>query len=135
MPEQTNARDMLASIPLFAHLSSRQLRRIASSTNEDIYKAGDVIINEGGRSQSMFVIVEGTASVVRDGETLAQRSPGEFFGELSLIDQRPRAASVVADTPMRCLVLEHEVLRDIAMSDPQVAWSLLKTLASRLRDD
>ena len=134
MADKTNARDMLASIPLFAHLSSRQLRRIASSTNEDIYKAGDVIINEGGRSQSMFVIVEGTASVVRDGETLAQRSPGEFFGELSLID-RPRAASVVADTPMRCLVLEHEVLRDIAMSDPQVAWSLLKTLASRLRDD
>ncbi len=52
-----------------------------------------------------------------------------------MIDERPRAASVVADTPMRCLVLKHEVLRDIVMSDPQVAWSLLKTLASRLRDD
>jgi CRP/FNR family transcriptional regulator, cyclic AMP receptor protein len=135
MADKANPRDTLAAIPLFAHLSSRQLRRIASSTNEDAYEAGDVIINEGGRSQSMFVILEGTASVVRDGQTLAQRSPGEFFGELSMIDQRPRAASVVADTSMRCLVLEHEVLRDIAMSDPQVAWSLLKTLASRLRDD
>ena len=135
MADKTNPRDALAAIPLFAHLSSRQLRRIASSTNEDAYEAGDVIINEGGRSQSMFVIVEGTASVVRDGQTLAQCIPGEFFGELSMIDQRPRAASVVADTPMRCLVLKHEVLRDIVMSDPQVAWSLLKTLASRLRDD
>ena len=135
MADKANPRDALAAIPLFAHLSSRQLRRIASSTNEDAYEAGDVIINEGGRSQSMFVILEGNASVVRDGQTLAQRSPGEFFGELSMIDQRPRAASVVADTPMRCLVLKHEVLRDVAMSDPQVAWSLLKTLASRLRDD
>ena len=52
-----------------------------------------------------------------------------------MIAERPRAASVVADTSMRCLVLKHEVLRDIVMSDPQVAWSLLKTLASRLRDD
>jgi CRP-like cAMP-binding protein len=135
MVDKTNPRDALAAIPLFKHLSGRQLRKIASSTNEDTYEAGDVIIREGGRSQSMFVIIEGTAIVVRDGTTISQRSPGEFFGELSMIDQRPRAASVVADSPMRCLVLKHEVLRDIVMDDPQVAWSLLKTLASWLRDD
>ena len=135
MPERVNARDTLAAIPLFAHLSSRQLKKIAASTNEDTYETGDVIIHEGGRSRSMFVIVEGTASVARDGQTITQLTPGEFFGELSMIDERPRAASVVADTPMRCLVVKHEVLRDAVMSDPQVAWSLLRTLASRLRDD
>ena len=80
MADKTNPRDPLAAIPLFAHLSSRQLRRIASSTNEDAYEAGDVIINEGGRSQSIVVIVEGTASVVRDGQTLAPFTPGQFFG-------------------------------------------------------
>ena len=59
---------------------------------------------------------------------------GEFFGEVSMIDLRPRSATVTAETPMRCQVLYHDDLRKLVAGDPQVAWSLLQTLAGRLRD-
>jgi CRP/FNR family cyclic AMP-dependent transcriptional regulator len=126
--------ESLSSIPLFANLSARQLRRILRSSTENRYEAGDVIVREGGRTQTLFVILEGTAKVVRNERTIARGSAGEFFGEVSMIDLRRRAATVTAESPMRCLVLYHDDLRKLVVSDPQVAWSLLQTLAGRLRD-
>jgi CRP/FNR family transcriptional regulator len=126
--------ESLSSIPMFANLSDRQLRKIMKSSTENRYEAGDVIVREGGRTQTLFVILEGTANVIRNERTISRRSAGEFFGEVSMIDLRPRAATVTAETPMRCLVLYHDDLRKLVLSDPQVAWSLLQTLASRLRD-
>lgn len=126
--------ESLSSIPLFANLSARQLRRILRSSSEDQYEAGQVIVREGGRTHSLFVILEGTAKVVRKERTVARRSVGEFFGEVSMIDLRPRSATVKAETPMRCQVLHHDDLRRLAIGDPQVAWSLLQALAGRLRD-
>lgn len=127
--------DILADVPLFAGLSSRQLRSLAKSAAEDRYDAGATIVLEGGRSDSMFVIVEGTANVVRDGETISHRGPGEFFGEIAMIDGRPRAASVIAETPMTCVVLHQGSLRKIVMNEPQVAWVLVQSLAARLRGE
>lgn len=126
--------ESLSSLPLFANLSGRQLRKIAKSTTEVHYEAGDVIVREGGRTETLFVILEGTAKVVRNGRTIARRSSGDFFGEISMIDLRPRAASVIADTPMRCLILYHDDLRKLVTSDQRVAWTLLQSLAGRLRD-
>lgn len=130
-----SAFESLSSIPLFADLSGRQLRKVLKSATEDRYETGDVVVREGGRTQTLFVILEGTAKVVKNGRTVAQRSAGQFFGEISMIDLRPRTASVVAATPMRCLVLYHDSLRKLLTGDPQMAWSLLQTLAGRLRDD
>lgn len=127
--------ESLSSLPVFANLSGRQLRKIAKSTTEVHYEAGDVIVREGGRTETLFVILEGTAKVVRNERTIARRSAGDFFGEISMIDLRPRAASVIADTPMRCLILYHDDLRKLVTSDSRVAWSLLQTLAGRLRDN
>jgi CRP/FNR family cyclic AMP-dependent transcriptional regulator len=127
--------EFLSSIPLFANLSGRQLRKIARSVSEDRFEAGDVIVREGGRTQTLFVILEGTAAVVRNERTVARRSAGEFFGEISMIDLRKRTASVIAETPMRCLVLHHDDLRKLVISEPQMAWSLLQTLAGHVRDD
>jgi CRP-like cAMP-binding protein len=127
--------ESLSSLPLFANLSARQVRKIAKSTTEVHYEAGDVIVREGGRTETLFVILEGTAKVVAKGRTIARRSTGDFFGEISMIDLRPRAASVVADTPMRCLILYHDDLRKLVVSDPRMAWSLVQTLARHLRDD
>lgn len=129
-----SAQESLASVPLFADLSVRQLRNVARSTNEDRYEVDDVIVREGGRTETLFVILEGTAKIVRDGRTIARRAPGEFFGEISMIDERPRIASVIAETPMRCLILHHDELRKLVMGDPRMAWSLVKTLAGRLRE-
>ncbi len=127
--------ETLSSIPLFAKLSGRQLRKILKSTSEDRYEPGDVIVREGGRTETLFVVLSGTAKVVRNGRTVARRSEGEFFGEISMIDLRPRVASVVADTQMRCLVLYHHDLRRLVTGDAQVAWNLLQTLAGRVRDE
>jgi CRP-like cAMP-binding protein len=126
--------ESLARVPLFTDLSVRQRRNIARSANEDRYEVDDVIVQEGGRTETLFVILEGTARIVRGGRTIARRVPGEFFGEISMIDERPRIASVIAETPMRCLVLHHDGLRKLVMDDPRMAWSLVRTLAGRLRD-
>jgi CRP/FNR family cyclic AMP-dependent transcriptional regulator len=124
----------LSSVPMFSNLSDRQLRKILRSANEDRYAAGDVIVREGGSSEKLFVVLEGTAKVVQNGRTVSRRAPGEFFGEVSMIDTRPHTASVVAEAPLRCLVLYNDALRKIVVDDPQMAWSLLQMLASRLRD-
>lgn len=83
----------------------------------------------------MFVVLEGSAKVVRGGRIISRRGPGEYFGEISLIDSRPRAASVISETPIRCLVLEQDSLRTLLMTEPQAAWALLQSLATRLRGE
>ena len=123
----------LSQIPLFSTLSERRLRKLARQASEDVYESGDVILREGGRTETMFVILEGSVKVVRKGRTIARRRQGEFFGEISMIDGR-RVASVVAESPMRCLVLYHDDLKKLVLDDPSMAWELLKTLASRVRD-
>jgi CRP/FNR family transcriptional regulator, cyclic AMP receptor protein len=123
----------LSQIPLFSNLSERRLRKLADTSTVDVYDTGDVILREGGRTRTMFVILEGSAKVIKKGRTIAHRGEGEFFGEISMIDGR-RVASVVAETPMRCLVLFHDDLRKLVLDDPAMAWELLKTLASRVGD-
>jgi CRP-like cAMP-binding protein len=113
----------------------RQLRKLARNVVEHRYDAGTTIVREGGRTETLFVVLEGEAKVVRNGRTISRRRPGEFFGEIAVIDGRPRAATVVAETPLRCLVLERDALRRLAMSDPRVAWALLESLATRLRGE
>jgi CRP/FNR family cyclic AMP-dependent transcriptional regulator len=125
----------LSKVPLFASLSERQLRKVLKEANEDRYDAGVVIVREGGRTQSMFVILEGTAKIIRNGRTIARRSVGDFFGELSVIDGRPRAGTVIAETPMRCVVLGGEDLKKVVMEEPPVAWQMLNSLASMIREN
>src|SRR5688500_12008580 len=99
----TSALEALSSIPLFSRVPARQLRKLLKNVVEDRYEAETTIVREGGRTETLFVVLEGTARVERGGQTIAHRGPGEFFGEISMIDGRPRAASVIAETPMRCL--------------------------------
>lgn len=124
----------LSKVPLFSRLSSRQLRRILKGATEDRYEPGATILREGGRGETLFVILEGSAKVVRGGRTIARRSEGDFFGEISVIDGRPRTASVIAETPMRCVVLYRRELKEIVMGDPQTAWGMLESVAARVRD-
>jgi CRP/FNR family transcriptional regulator, cyclic AMP receptor protein len=130
-----SALETLSSVPLFANLNARQLRKVARSAIEDRYEAGALIVREGGHTETLFVIVDGTAKVIRKGRTVARLSAGEFFGEMSMIDGRSRVASVVAETPMCCLVLYHDALRRLVIDDSRMAWSLLTTLAGRISED
>jgi CRP-like cAMP-binding protein len=127
--------DVLARVPLFARLSKRQLRNVLEQTGEYQYDQGDAIVKDGTQGHTLFVLIEGKARVVKGNRTVARLSAGDFFGEIAVLDRYPRTASVVADSPITCLVLHREDLRKVLAEEPEVAWSMLGALASRLRGD
>jgi CRP/FNR family transcriptional regulator, cyclic AMP receptor protein len=126
--------EALSKVPVFANFSGRQLKKASRWAIEDRYEEGTVIVQQGGRTETMFVILEGRVRIVRDGRTIARRSVGEFFGEIAVIDGRPRAGTVIAETPLWCLVFDRRELKEMVMGDPQAAWSMLEALASRVRE-
>ena len=127
--------EALAKVPLFAGLSRRDLRKVLEQTSEYEYQPGDVVVKDRAPGQTLFVLVQGKARVVKGNRTVARLGPGDFFGEIAVLDRRPRTASVVADSPLTCLVLHREDLRKVLTEEPQVAWSMLEALAVRLRGD
>jgi CRP/FNR family transcriptional regulator len=124
----------LSRVRLFSDLSGRDLRYIVDATNVVTYDEGDVIINEGDSGVGFQLILEGEAKVVRNGRTVARLGPDDFFGEMALIDQGPRTASVIAATPMTNVAIASWDFRPIVKSRPTMAWALLVHLAGRIRD-
>ena len=104
-------------------------------TSEHDYGEGAAIVRQVTRGETVFVLLEGTARVVRGGRTVARLSPGDFFGEIAVLDRRPRTADVVATAPVKVLVLHRDDLKAILADEPQAAWALLEALAGRLRGD
>jgi CRP-like cAMP-binding protein len=124
----------LAGVPLFADLPRRQLQRVAKETDELTFGQGETIVQEGMLGETMFVVLEGQARVVRGKRKVGEVLPGEFFGELSLIDGGPRSASVVADTPMRVLRIFRRTLTRLWRDDPKLAIRVLDGLVKRVRE-
>ncbi len=123
----------LASVPLFAGISDESLRRLADVTGEVDFPAGQFIVVQGQVGTGLFVIIEGSAKVIRGSDELATFGPGDFFGELAVIDQEPRYASVQALEPTRCLALASWDLLDLMEKDPQLSMNMLKGMAQRVR--
>jgi CRP/FNR family cyclic AMP-dependent transcriptional regulator len=123
---------MLERAPLFQGLSRAQLRQLAAASAFRRIRAGTELVKEGVAGSIFFVIVSGTAKVVRRGRTLKRLGPNDFFGEMSVLTKAPRSASVVAETPMECLSLSATGLRTAMNQDPSIAVRLLGTLAERL---
>jgi CRP-like cAMP-binding protein len=126
--------ELLEAMPLFDGLDADDLGGVADRTVEVDYSQGGVIVREGEIGTGFFVIVSGQVRVVRDGETVSTLGPGEFFGELSVLDHRPRNAQVAAVAPTTCLALASWDLEDVITEQPRVALSMLRVLATRLRD-
>ena len=126
--------EMLGSMPLFQGVNPEDLGGIADRTVEVDYAEGGVIVREGEIGTGFFVIVAGAVRVVRDGETVSTLRRGEFFGELSVLDRRPRIAQVVAAEPATCLALASWDLEAVIAEQPRVALAMLRVLAERLRD-
>jgi CRP/FNR family cyclic AMP-dependent transcriptional regulator len=124
----------LAKVPIFSDLTPRELRRLLRSTEEYSYPEGAVFVKEGARSEQLFVILEGSARVIRRGRTVARIHPGDFFGEISLLDGQPRTATVIAETPVRCLVLLRKEFEKIIKEMPTVGSRVLRSLAARFRE-
>ena len=125
--------EALAQVPLFSHLSRRELRKVLGVTEEYGYDADRVIAREGDAGEAFFVILEGEARVVRRGKVVAKLLPGDFFGEISLLDGGPRTATVAAATPLRCLVLLGTDFRRLLLDDGRLGAKVLQETARRLR--
>jgi CRP/FNR family transcriptional regulator len=126
--------EVLARVPLLAGLERRDLERLARSFRERSFSEGDAITSEGEPGVGFFVIVEGSANVSVGGTPRGTLGAGDSFGEMALIDEGPRSATVVAATDMRCLALSAWEFRPFVEEHSSVAWALLVTLARRLRD-
>jgi CRP/FNR family transcriptional regulator, cyclic AMP receptor protein len=126
--------DSLREIPLFSELSARDRKRLAGSMQERHFAAGDTVVAEGDRGIGFFVILDGHASVTRDGEPRGTLTPGDYFGEMSLIDGEDRAATVTADDALRCAAMTQWHFRPFVKDHPDVAWAMLRVLAARVRD-
>lgn len=124
----------LKSIWLFSSCSASELRKIRSSLEEVTVPAGKVLVEEGTIGREFFLIVTGTAKVVRNGRKVATLGPGSHFGELALLDRRPRTASVVSEEAMDVLVLDQRHFNGLLESVPSIARKLLAALATRLRE-
>lgn len=126
---------LLADVPLFAGLSRRHLRHLAGLAEEVRFGAGRTVVQYGGRGNAFFVIVEGTAKVMAGYSTraFARLGPGDFFGELALLDGGPRTASVAAETPLVMIRIHRAEFRKMLKSEPEVAVKLLEELSRRLR--
>jgi len=125
--------ELLRSVRLFEGVEPRHLEQIAERAIEVEFGSGQQIVREGDVGTGFFVVVAGHVSVRRDGETLARLGPGEFFGEMSVLDRRPRVAQVVADEPTRCLALASWDLEAILLAEPALTLALLRGVAARLR--
>jgi CRP-like cAMP-binding protein len=126
--------EYLATVPLFSALSRSELRQIVQVAEELDVPPGRVLVTEGRTGREFFLILEGEATVRRNGRKVATLGPGQYFGELALIDRGPRSASVESASDMKLLVLGQREFAGLLESMPGVAAKLLSGLAHRLRE-
>jgi CRP/FNR family transcriptional regulator, cyclic AMP receptor protein len=130
---KSDAANLLSGVPLFSELSKKELSALARATKEVKHGEGDFLAREGDTGVGFFLIVDGTAKVLVGGRTRRRLGPGDYFGEIALLDERPRTATVVAETPVTMLGLTAWVFKGLVEQNPSIATKLLRTMADRLR--
>jgi len=125
---------LLARTRLFAGVDAEGLARVAARITEVDVPADRVIARQGEIGTGFFIIASGTVRVVRDGKMLAELGPGDFFGELSVLDGQPRNAQVISTEPTTCLGLATWEFEAVVSEQPSVALAILRELAGRLRE-
>jgi CRP-like cAMP-binding protein len=126
--------DSLKAVPLFSELSDKELRTLAQSMHEKRYEDAQEVVTQGESGVGFFVILDGAARVSVGGEERRTLRPGDYFGELALLEgDTPRSASIAADGELRCAGMTAWHFRPFIRDHPDIAWTLLKELARRLR--
>jgi len=123
----------LAGVPLFEGLTKRQLKKLTANAEVVDYMAGASVEKEGDIGDSFFVMLTGQAKVTVKGRTVNRSLPGDHFGEISLLDGGPRTATVVTETPVTMLMLTRGQFRKTVSDDPDLAVSLMESLARMIR--
>jgi CRP-like cAMP-binding protein len=126
--------ELLAGCPLFKGIEPDGLAALAELAAAVDFPAGHLIARQGEIGTGFFVIVAGGVRVVRDGTVVARLGPGEFFGELSVLDRMPRNATVAAEGPTSCLALASWDFEKVLLDQPALTLAILRGVASRLRE-
>jgi CRP-like cAMP-binding protein len=121
----------LRDIPMFAKLSRKQRNALALRADEVDVQPGRLVCRKGDSANELYVIEEGTAKVVRDEQYLDELGPGDFFGEMGVVDDAPRNAHVVAITPMTLMILSGAALRELQREEPKLARQISSTIEQR----
>ncbi len=134
MPAMSAPIELLKSVPLFSGLEPSELELVSRSFKDRPFAAGQTVAAEGSGGVGFFVIESGEATVSVGGEEKRKFGPGDYFGEIALIDEGARTATVVANTDLKCWGLTSWEFRPLVESHASIAWAMLKTMAHRLRE-
>jgi CRP-like cAMP-binding protein len=124
--------ELLARVPLFTRCSKRELTRIAALADLVTFREGETVMAEGKPGMEAFVIVDGNARVTRSGRKIANLEAGDWFGEIALLSDVPRTATVVAASPLQTLVLTRRGLSDLICDVPSIGTKMLASVGDRL---
>ena len=124
---------LLASVPLFAGVTAAGIEELGAIADEVEVKADTVLTHQGYREGYFFIVVEGTVRIERDGRPIATLGPGEFLGEIALLDAGPRTATAIAETPARLLSLNYEMFHELLGASPEIRGAILEVVGERLR--
>ena len=126
--------DLLREVPLFSGLNNKELAEVARHADEVQAEEGETIANQGELGNEMFVIVDGSVTVRRDGTDISTRGPGDFIGEMSLLDGQPRSASVITTKDSVLLVMHRSEFSQLLDDVPGLARKILAGLSQRIRE-
>ena len=126
--------DILRTVSLFSHVPTRTLKKVAQMTTDVTHHAGHVVVKQGAGAHFLHIIVSGTASVSANGNHVADLGPGDYFGEISLLEGGRRSATVTAETDLRVLGINATSFRRLVQGDARVAESLPNIITDRLRE-
>ena len=124
--------DLLRTVPLFSSCSQKELGQISTLADEIYQPEGTILIREGTRGREFFVLIEGDVEVRCTGRKLRTQRDGDFFGEIALITETPRSATIVATTPVRLLVITRQSFQRLMSETPSIQGKVLVALAQRL---
>ena len=136
MPLRRDAKvELLKKTPLFAGCSKSELRELAKTADELDLRKGTVLTREGRPGREFFVLIEGTAVVTKKGKRIADLGPGDWLGEIALITDSPRTATVTATSPLDVLVITDRRFRSVIETMPSIALKMLASVGERLASD
>ena len=124
--------ELIRDVPLFSRLSKKGLQEVASIADEIDFPEGKVLTQQGARGREFLVILEGAAEVKQDGRRINTLGKGDFFGEIALVTELPRTATVTATEPMRALVITGRDFLALLKRSPEVGQGIVEALAERL---
>jgi CRP-like cAMP-binding protein len=123
--------ELLRKVPLFAACSTKELRRIAAIADELAFREGKVLTRQGGPGREMFILLDGTVKVERNGVQINELGAGDFLGEGALVLRKPRNATITATSPLRALVITDANFNELLLADGRISGKVHETLAAR----